>query len=124
MLGGTRFDNGELITIADIESIDFHANVVSTASCMSGLVRFSAWNEFDSLTRAFLLSGANAVRSATGLLEDNAGRRAMTRIYSGYRRGETLSGALREAQRELIASPDMSEPRFWSPLYVTGKVDP
>ena len=143
LLDGTRFDvvhfachftstsraadsglvmaNGDLITMADIASIEFHANIVSTASCMSGMVGFSAWNEFDSLTRALLLSGANAVLSAIGLLEDQAARRAMRRIYGGYVRGETLSRALAEAQRELIGTPSTAEPRYWAPLYVTGK---
>jgi CHAT domain-containing protein len=112
----------EVITISDIADINFRANLVSIASCWSGVVDFSSSNNFVGMPKALILSGANCVVSSITPLDDESSNLMFHRFYKGYRKeGESVVRALNRSQRILMKSKSFSDPKFWASLYVTGK---
>lgn len=112
----------EVITINDIADINFRANLVSIASCWSGIVEFSPSNNFAGMPKVLILSGANCVISSISPLDDESSSLMFQGFYNGYRKeGESVVRALTQSQRFLMKSKSFSDPKFWASLYVTGK---
>ena len=74
------------------------------------------------LANAFLIAGARSVVSTLWPIADDATPIFMSAFYGAIKEGKDLATALRHAQRALLANPDTSDPYFWAPFVLTGRV--
>ncbi|HEU4888154.1 MAG TPA: CHAT domain-containing protein, partial [Thermoanaerobaculia bacterium] len=74
------------------------------------------------LSRAFLTAGARAVVGTLWEIDDDVSALLFLRLHQRLRDGATPAGALRDAQLDLLRSPDgrLAHPATWSPVQLLG----
>lgn len=96
--------------------------LVVLAAC--GTFRGSALHVagMSSLSRAFLDAGARAVVGTLWEIDDDVSAPLFLRLHQRLRDGATPAGALRDAQLELLRSPDdrLAHPATWSSVELLG----
>lgn len=97
-----------------------NADLVVLSACESALGRQSDGDEITGLPRAFLYAGAPAVVTTLWRIDDVSSAELMAAFYRHLRAGETASGSLAAAQREIAASAEWGEPYYWAAFTVTG----
>ncbi|HYR11836.1 MAG TPA: CHAT domain-containing protein [Longimicrobium sp.] len=106
-LGGLRWDGVRLVVLSACRTVD------------SGGTRSAG---FAGLSGALLAAGAGGVVGSTGEVDDATTRALMTAFHRAWRRSGDGPGALRQAQLELLRSPDpaLRSPAAWGTFRYVG----
>lgn len=102
------------------EKLDVRADLVTLASCESGLGISVPAEGVMGLAWAFLAAGARSVVASMWSVEDKATRDLMVDFYSRLRVGESKLEALRRAQINMIQSKAFSSPYYWAGFELYG----
>jgi CHAT domain-containing protein len=112
-------DGPNRITAADVAGLELDSgSLVILASCDSSVGNAIGGIGVRGLTSAFLAAGAGAVAGSLWPVEDQVTGELMTSFHQSLSDGETVSGALRQAQLEMIE--DNRHPYEWAAFIVTG----
>ncbi len=126
--GGPPSDG--LLSLPEVAALDLDANLVvlsacETASGVSGVGgRLSGQDEsaatLDGLVRAFITANARAVIATYWQVPASLQTEALIGDFYRSGRTETIGAALRDAQRGVIAKPEVSHPYFWGAYFLVG----
>lgn len=100
-----------------------HNPLVVLSACETAVGALTAGDEFQGLTRAFLLSGARTVVASLWTVNDAATSELMTRFYKNQAAGMSEAEALATAQRTLRQHRDWSAPDYWAGFVLMGVPD-
>ncbi|MBN1283794.1 MAG: tetratricopeptide repeat protein [Anaerolineae bacterium] len=100
-----------------------HAPLVVLSACQTAVGELRAGDEFQGLTRAFLLSGSRAVVASLWSVDDEATAALMEAFYTNRAAGMGDAAALAAAQRavrEDAANPQWTSPYYWAAFVLVG----
>lgn len=107
------------ITVRDICQQKLKASIVTLSACETGVHKIFAGDEILGLARGFLAAGAKSLILSLWKVNDEATSNLMKDFYTQLQTGQTVSAALRIAQRGFIKRG--IHPYFWSPFVLIGK---
>lgn len=130
------YNDGRL-TIAEIEQIKIHANLVVLSACQTAVAgayfgnsknevdqqNFPLGDDLTSLQRAFIRSGAASIISTMWNAKDKSTKEFISYFFSRYRSGDSKLDALRNTQLHFIKSDQWHHPYFWAPFVLSGDWD-
>ncbi|MGH9661232.1 MAG: CHAT domain-containing protein, partial [Bryobacteraceae bacterium] len=111
---------GEFLSPAEIRAWSAAGAVIVLSGCGSGAADTLPGAGLMGLTRAWLMAGARAVVASHWSTPDDSGA-LFLRFYEHLQAGSTgdPAGALRQAQRDLIASAGWrAQPRHWAAYFI------
>ncbi|MEZ5072549.1 MAG: CHAT domain-containing protein [Bacteroidales bacterium] len=110
----------------EIESLDLNSKLVVLNTCESGEGRLYDGEGLFSISRGFVLGGADAVLHTQWPIDDRIGKNMILSFYKALERGESKSKALRKAQRAYLESayPHFRHPYYWAAYQVLGDDSP
>jgi len=113
------------LEVHEVFGLHLEADLVVLSACQTGLGSGTlgdvpAGDDWVSLTRAFLHSGAANVVATLWPVEDWATAALMESFYRAYLPGADPARALAVAQRALLAAPASSHPFYWAGFVVAG----
>lgn len=106
------------LTPAEILELNLDGRLVVLAACETASGELLRGEGILSLTRYFLQAGARGVVASLWELPDEPAAELFSRLYRHLATGESLSGALAGAQRELLAEGGPA--RVWGGVVVFG----
>jgi len=106
------------LSLYEIPSMALKAKLVVLSACETGLGPLMGGDEITSLTRTFLLAGANTVVSSLWEVSDDSTALLMTEFYRHLGDGHSPAAALRLAS--LDVRKVFPHPFYWAPFIVTG----
>jgi tetratricopeptide (TPR) repeat protein len=119
------------LSVVDVFNLNLSAELVTLSGCETGLVVIGGGDELLGLARGFLYAGARSLLISLWNVEDESTAELMGAFYQGLLAGRSRAGALRNAQRTLIASaragtyrPAWAHPYFWAPFRLLGDAGP
>jgi CHAT domain-containing protein len=106
----------------DLKRIKLSAELVTLASCGSGLGRELRGEGLVGLTQAFFRAGASRVLVSTWDLNDFATSRLLPSFYDNLlNKGQSPASALRNAQIDMWKKGRWSAPSYWAGLVLQGE---
>jgi CHAT domain-containing protein len=110
------------LTMADIFSLRFNADVISLSACSTGEASWWIGDGVSGLTRAFLFAGTSAVSVTLWPVEDDVELGLSPLFFAGLYRGIAPDDALRNAKLALIRSNDahFRHPFAWAANVIFG----
>lgn len=115
-----RLADGDLAA-HDIFGLDLRGtHLVVLSGCETGVGPATDVGELESLSRAFLYAGAQAVVATLWRVDDLTSRALMVAFYRRLRVGAPTAEALRQAQLEILRSAEWRHPFFWAAFSLTG----
>ncbi|PZN92642.1 MAG: hypothetical protein DCF31_15480 [Alphaproteobacteria bacterium] len=119
-----------LLSLSEVAALDLDANLVALSACetasgVSGVGgRLSGQDEsaatLDGLVRAFITANARAVIATYWQVPASVQTEMLIADFYTAGRSQTIGAALRDAQRGVIARPDVSHPYFWGAYFLVG----
>jgi len=124
-LAGSPDDAGRL-EVHEIYGLELTARLLTLSACQTALGSSSRWDvppgdDWVSLAGAFLGAGADNVLASLWQVEDLATAELMQQFYRRVKAGSSLTQALAQAQRGLMAHPDTAHPFFWAGFVLVGE---
>lgn len=108
----------------EIYMLNLHARapLVVLSACDTAVGAISAGDEIQSLSRAFLVSGARSVVASLWQVDDASTRVLMEQFYANWRNGMSEAEALAAAQAYVRnhSEHDWRHPYYWSGLIYVG----
>jgi CHAT domain-containing protein/Tfp pilus assembly protein PilF len=101
-----------------------HSPLVVLSACQTAVGGLTAGDEFQGLTRAFLLSGARTMVASLWSVDDQATSELMTAFYRYREQGMSDAEALAQAQATVrlnVDHPEWAEPYYWAAFVLTGR---
>lgn len=111
------------LQMREIYNLKLNSKLVTLSACQTGLGQFIKGEGIEGLNRAFFYAGASSVLMSLWAVNDQATSQLMERFYSHIRSSSSLTGALRKAKLEMIASNTASHPYYWASFIVSGRAD-
>ena len=111
--------------IGDLEAHEVYGlrldktRVVVLSACATGMGRVASGDEFLGFERVFLGAGARTLIVTLWPIVDVSTARLMTTFYKDLK-SQPVADALRQAQIEMIRSPQYSDPVFWAAFSAVG----
>ena len=106
------------LSMVDVFNLDLPAELVTLSGCETGLVTIGGGDELLGLGRGFLYAGARSLVMSLWQVEDASTAQMMECFYQGLLGGKSRAGALRDAQRALLASArEAGSPTAWAHPY-------
>ncbi len=116
---GRRLD--EVFRLADIYKLNLNADLVVLSACETGLGKRVKGEGEQSLSDAFLQTGAKSVMASLWKVEDTATLELMKNFYDAMINERlTPSQSLRRAQIKLRQNPQYQSPFYWAAFTVGG----
>lgn len=119
------------LSMIDVFNLDLPAELITLSGCETGLAVIGGGDELLGLGRGFLYAGARSLLMSLWRVEDASTAQLMGRFYQGLLAGQSRAGALRAAQRALLAEARAGKsleawqhPYFWAPFRLLGASDP
>lgn len=114
--------NDGFLEVREIYSLRLrdHAPLVVLSACDTVTGKLSEGDEFQGLTRAFLLSGARAVVASLWQVSDETTSILMSKFYEYRKEGMSDAEALKAAQKFVREQPGWQAPYFWSGFILVG----
>jgi CHAT domain-containing protein len=120
---GTPDDDG-LLQLFEIYELDARSDLVVLSACDSHAGRQVKGEGVFALSRAFLAAGARRVVASLWPVDDASTAALMGAFYRRLARLGTTrpdyARALRDARREVRATPRWSMPYYWAPFVISG----
>jgi tetratricopeptide (TPR) repeat protein len=118
-------ENDGALEVREIYGLRLSASapLVVLSACDTVTGELSEGDEFQGLTRAFLLSGARGVVASLWQVDDAATAALMIRFYENRQNGMSDAQALQDAQRFIREHPDHPEwaaPDYWAAFILVG----
>ncbi len=110
----------------EINAMNLSSPMVVLSSCKTGSGQLLAGEGIMSLSRTFLMAGAESVIHTLWPVEDGRGPDVMVEYYHGLKRGRSKSSALSRAKKEYLVSTPSSytHPYYWATYQITGDPTP
>jgi CHAT domain-containing protein len=113
-------DDG-ILTAAEAAQLDLRGTqLVVLSACETGLGEVQQGEGVYGLRRALVLAGAQSQLVSLWKVADAQTQALMVDYYQRLLKGEGRSGALREAQKVMIASPATQHPYYWAAFVPIG----
>jgi CHAT domain-containing protein len=119
------------LSMIDVFNLDLPTDLIALSGCETGLAVIGGGDELLGLGRGFLYAGARSLLISLWRVEDASTARLMEQFYHGLLAGQSRAGALRSAQRALLAAARTGKdtamwqhPYFWAPFCLLGAADP
>ena len=123
VLGSTASDDG-LLQLNEIANLRLDADLVVLSTCQSQLGHAVRGEGLESLSRAFIHSGARAVAATLWAVNDRQTSRLMPLFYTALKAGAPPDQALRSAQLEMIKTGGAdASPLNWAGFVLMGRAD-
>jgi tetratricopeptide (TPR) repeat protein len=124
-LAGTSSNPG-FLQAHEVFDLHLRTRLLTLSACQSGLGSGGLWDvppgdDWVGLTAAFLSAGADNVLASLWQVEDLATAELMQGFYRNLAAGEDFSRAIAGAQRELLSTPDTSQPFYWAGFQLVGE---
>ena len=119
--------NGEdgVLTALEASSLDLSGTkLVVLSACDTGVGDVSNGEGVYGLRRALVLAGAESQVMSLWPVSDTGTRELMVKYYKRLKSGEGRSAALRQAQLEMMATPERSHPYYWAGFIQSGDWTP
>ncbi len=107
-----------LLTVKDVFSLEFDADLVVLSACNTGVGELSGGDEIVGMSRAFMYAGAPTVVASLWSVSDESTAMLMKSFYGHMKEGESAGSALRHAQVELMEK--YPHPFYWAPFILMG----
>lgn len=105
----------------EIERLTWKPRLAILSACETAAHLRAAGDETFGLVRTLLGRGAEAVVASLWKVGDQSAAKLMRCFYENLsRRPSDVAGALQDAQRELLSTPEHAHPFFWAPYVVIG----
>jgi CHAT domain-containing protein len=108
----------------DLLQQDLRYELVTLSACETGRANVTADEELIGIGRGFLYAGAGALILSLWRVTDASTVGLMEWLYSALRAGASKAGALREAQRSMLAADPQLHPAFWGAFQLVGDARP
>jgi CHAT domain-containing protein len=120
LAAGNESEDG-LWQAREIRRTRLNADVVVLSACETGSGRLQGQEGIMNLARAFLTAGARSVVASLWDVDDRSTATLMESFYEHLRNGESVTGALRQAQLDFIKNyGDKAKPNLWAGFEVIG----
>ncbi len=117
-----RLADGHL-SVVDVFNLRLPGVLVTLSGCETGRSVVTGGDEVIGLSRGFLYAGASTLVQTLWRVEDDSTARLMSAFYREIRQGRSKSGALRAAQRAMLADKGV-HPFYWAPFQLIGDAGP
>jgi CHAT domain-containing protein len=108
------------LRLHDIYNLKLPADMVVLSACSTGLGQIIKGEGLISLTRGFMHAGSPRVIASLWRVEDLGTSELMKRFYQHMAKGMAPSGALRQAQIEMIRHKRWNSPYHWAGFVLQG----
>ncbi|KAL9965107.1 hypothetical protein ACROYT_G028860 [Oculina patagonica] len=112
-------EEGFLLTMKDVLSVQLRAKLVVLSCCHSGRGEIKAEGVVG-IARAFLGAGARSVLVSLWAIDDEATLEFMKCFYQHLAEGRSASEALNRAMKCMRDSDEFSEVKYWAPFVLIG----
>ncbi|KAL9965104.1 hypothetical protein ACROYT_G028857 [Oculina patagonica] len=112
-------EEGFLLTMKDVLSVQLRAKLVVLSCCHSGRGEIKAEGVVG-IARAFLGAGARSVLVSLWAIDDEATLEFMNCFYQHLAEGRSASEALNRAMKCMRDSDEFSEVKYWAPFVLIG----
>ena len=112
---------GESMTVHDIMQLELSAKLATLSACETGRSEITASDELVGLIRGFFAVGAASLVVSLWVAPDKSARLLMEAFYKGVKAGKPLDESLRQAQIELLKTPQFKHPFYWSLFMLVGR---
>jgi CHAT domain-containing protein/Tfp pilus assembly protein PilF len=110
-----------MLWLRDIRRLRLQENLVVLSGCGTGVGENVPGEGLNSLSRAFLESGARNVTATLWNADDAMSSRLMQSFYRGFLEGRTAApAALRAAQLQMLNDPRHRSPYYWAGFTMEG----
>jgi CHAT domain-containing protein/tetratricopeptide (TPR) repeat protein len=117
--------NDGIVTALELAQLDLlGTELVVLSACDSGIGDIQNSEGVYGLRRALVLAGAQTQVTSLWKVSDEATRTLMVNYYRRLLKGEGRSGALRQAQLDMLADPSFSQPYYWASFIPIGNWKP
>jgi len=121
VLGEIDTDNDGVLTALEVLGLDLTGTRLAILSaCETGLGEVHEGEGVYGLRRAFQEAGVQSVVSSLWEVSDAGTQTLMAALYKRLLAGKTPHDALREAQLEMLRTPQWSTPYIWSAFFMVG----
>ena len=111
-----------LLGLQDIYKLKLNAELVVLSACNSGLGKLISGEGMMGLTRVFMTAGASRVVSSLWKVDDRMTSTLMKTFYTlMIQKKMSPAQALREAQLQLLRTPQWNSPRQWAAFQLQGE---
>jgi CHAT domain-containing protein/tetratricopeptide (TPR) repeat protein len=110
--------------IDDLLQQDMSYELVTLSACETGRANVAARDELIGLGQGFLYAGAGALLVSLWRVNDALVVQLMEHFYQALRAGESKAGALRAAQRAILAHEPQLHPAHWGAFQLVGDAGP
>ena len=123
----SRFDRrgreiGSLLRAQDVAGLDLRSDLVVLSSCSSAMGQTVPGEGMIGLPRAFMAAGSSSVMMSLWDVGDKVTAELMKGFYRHLRTGNlSPSGALRQAQLEMLRDRRRSSPWYWAGFITQGE---
>jgi CHAT domain-containing protein len=107
------------LTVADVLTRRLSAYSVFLSACDTAMGKQTAADEIVGLQQSFMYAGTPSVIASLWQVSDEA-TAELVKSYYGQLRTVNKGAALRQAQLEMLQSPQHSHPYFWSAFILSG----
>ena len=117
-------DDG-ILTAAEAAQLDLGGTqLVVLSACDTGVGQVQTGEGVYGLRRALVLAGAQTQVPSLWKVDDAATQELMVDYYGRLLKGEGRSGALRAAQKAMMATPERQHPYYWAAFVPIGNWTP
>lgn len=121
VLGEIDTDNDGVLTALEVLGLDLTGTRLAILSaCETGLGEIHEGEGVYGLRRAFQEAGVQSVVSSLWEVSDAGTQTLMAALYKRLLAGKSPHDALREAQLEMLRTPQWSTPYIWSAFFMVG----
>jgi CHAT domain-containing protein/tetratricopeptide (TPR) repeat protein len=110
--------------MGDLLQQDMSYELVTLSACETGRANVAARDELIGLGQGFLYAGAGALLVSLWRVDDALVVQLMERFYLALYAGESKAGALRAAQRAILAHEPHLHPAHWGAFQLVGDAGP
>jgi len=108
-------------TAAEAAQLDLRGTqLVVLSACETGVGKVQTGEGVYGLRRALVLAGAQTQLASLWKVDDAATKDLMVDYYQRLLDGEGRSGALRAAQKAMLANPERQHPYYWAAFVPIG----
>jgi CHAT domain-containing protein/Tfp pilus assembly protein PilF len=117
-------DDG-ILTALEVTQFDLHGTeLVVLSACDTAVGEVQNGEGVYGLRRALALAGAQTQVTSLWKVSDAPTRTLVVDYYRRLLKGEGRSAALRQAQRAMLADPELAHPYYWASLVPIGNWNP
>ena len=107
--------------LEEIFNLDIRPDLLVLSACATGTGKITRSEGVLAMIRGFFTAGSPNILYTLWNVTDKHTKDFMVSFFKGILKGQTYSGALRNAKLEMISHPETSLPRLWAPYVLLGR---